>query len=210
MRNLSKVLILFFVVFISMQSFAQKFGVQAGVNLANMVSKDDAETYSDDFEMNLGFNAGVTFELSFSDFLGLEMGALVDTKGFKISESGATAKINLLYADIPVLLKGGPTLGAVKIFGAAGPYLGVGITGKYTFEFDGDKESEDVVWGDGDDADLKRLDYGAKFGVGAEVKGFSIGAYYALGLANIAVDNSDGYKESHRVVSFSVGYKFGK
>jgi hypothetical protein len=56
-----------------MQSFAQRFGVQGGLNLANMVMKDDEDTYSDEFEMNLGFNAGVTFELSFGDFLGLEM-----------------------------------------------------------------------------------------------------------------------------------------
>jgi hypothetical protein len=118
--------------------------------------------------------------------------------------------VNLLYADIPVLLKGGPTLGVVKIFGAAGPYIGIGLTGKAVTDIAGQKDSESIEWGDGDQADFKRLDYGAKFGVGAEFSGFTFGAYYALGLANLAVATDGGYKESHRVISFSVGYKFGK
>jgi len=210
MRNLSKVLFVSLLVFISMQSFAQKFGVQGGINLANMVSKDDEDTYSDEFDMNLGFNAGVTFELGFGDLMSLEMGAMMDTKGFKISEGDATVKVNLLYADVPVLLKVGTGLGPVRVFGAVGPYLGVGITGKYTVEFDGDKESEDIEWGDGDEADLKRLDYGAKFGIGAEASGFTFGVYYSLGLANLAVDTEGGYKEQNRGLSFSVGYKLGK
>jgi hypothetical protein len=160
--------------------------------------------------MNPGFNAGVNFEMGFGKLMALEVGLLADTKGFKMEEEGLTVKANALYADVPILFKVGPSLGPVKIFGAVGPYFGVGITGKYKIEFEGESDTQDIKWGSGDDDDAKRLDYGAKFGAGAEIKGLNFGIYYSLGLANSSSDNEDGYREQHRVLSFSVGYKFGK
>ncbi len=214
MKNLSKVLFFSLLTVISMQTFAQKVGIQGGINLANMVSKDDDDTYSDEFKMNLGFNAGATVEIGLGGLLSLEAGVMADTKGFKLEEDymGETysVKANALYIDVPVLVKVGPTLGPVKVFAAAGPYVGFGVAGKYTMEIAGEKESEDIKWGSGDDDDAKPLDYGAKFGIGAEAMGFTFGAYYSLGLANIAVDTENGYKESNRVISLSIGYKFGK
>jgi hypothetical protein len=197
-----------------MQTFAQKIGIQGGINLTNMLMKDDEDTYSDEFEMNLGYNGGVTVEFGFSDLLALEAGIMADSKGFKWETDmfgpTVTTKVNLWYIDVPVLVKVGPTLGPVKIFGAAGPYIGYGIAGKYKMEADGEEESEDVNWGSDEESDFKPLDYGAKFGIGAESMGFTFGAYYSLGLANCAVETDGGYKESHKFFSFSVGYKFGK
>jgi hypothetical protein len=67
-----KVLLIGLLTLISMQTFAQKFGIQAGPNLSTMVWKDNDETYSDDLEMNLGFNAGVTFEIGFGSIMALQ------------------------------------------------------------------------------------------------------------------------------------------
>jgi hypothetical protein len=53
------------------------------------------------------------------------------------------------------------------------------------------------------------LDYGAKFGVGAEVMGITIGAYYSLGLANISPVTEGGAKINHKGISVSLGYKLG-
>jgi len=210
MKNLSKVYIFLLLSFVSLQTFAQKFGVQAGVNLSTMSWKDDDDTYSEDLERNIGFNAGVTMEMGFGNLMAVEIAALLDSKGFKISEGDDFIKANLLYADIPVLVKVGPSFGPVKIFGAVGPYVGIGLTGKVVMEFEGDKEKEDVQWGNGEEDDSKRLDYGAKFGVGAEFSGLNVGFYYSLGLANSSSDNENGYREQHRGISFSVGYRFGK
>ena len=214
MRNLGKVLLFSLLTFISMQTFAQKFGVQGGVNLANMLAKDDEATYSDDFTMNMGYNAGVTFELGFGDLISLEAGILAETKGFKwenVMGMDVTTKVNLLYIDVPVLLKVGPTLGPVKIFGAAGPYIGYGVTGKFKSESGDQSDTQDVEWGsDAEESDFKPLDYGAKFGVGAEFMKFTFGAYYALGLANISPSTEGGAKINNKVISISLGYKFGK
>ena len=215
MKKLSKLLAICLLVLISSQTFAQKIGIQGGINLANMLVKDDQTTYSDDFKMNIGFNGGVTFEMGFGDLISLEAGLIANTRGFKwdvdIMGSTMKTKVNLLYIDVPVLLKVGPALGPVKVFGAAGPYIGYGIAGKYKIEAGGESSSEDVKWGsNADESDFKPLDFGAKFGVGAEAMGFTFGAYYCLGLANISPSTEGGGKITNKLISLSVGYKFGK
>lgn len=212
MKKLSKVLFVLLLVVISAQTYAQKFGIQAGLNLSNQVWKDDDDTYSDDFKMLPGFNAGITLEMGFSDLIGLEVGLLADNKGFKMEESfdgeEVSMKASLLYLDVPVLIKVGPSFGDAKVFAAVGPYFGFGLAGKYKMEGFGEEEEDDVTWGNDEEDDFKRLDYGAKFGIGAEVMNFTVGAYYSLGLANLSTFTDDGAKMSNRVISISVGYKF--
>lgn len=213
MKKLSKVLFVLLLVVISAQTYAQKFGIQGGLNLSNQVWKDDDDTYSDEFKMLPGFNAGITLEMGFSDLIGLEVGLIADTKGFKIKEevlgSEVTMKASLLYLDVPVLIKVGPSFGPAKIFAAAGPYVGFGLTGKMKMEAEGEDETEDISWGsDEEEDDFKRLDFGAKFGIGAEVMDFTLGAYYSLGLANLSPYTDGGAKISNNLISISVGYKF--
>jgi hypothetical protein len=164
--------------------------------------------------MYLGFNGGVTLEVGFGDLLSVEAGLLVDTKGFKwdfdFLGTTVTTKANAMYLDVPVLVKVGPSFGPVKVFAAAGPYVGFGLAGKIKSEAEGESETEDIEWGDSEDAFAKRLDYGAKFGAGVEVMGFTLGGYYSLGLANISPITDLNAKMNHRVISISVGYKFGK
>lgn len=214
MKKKVAVLVVVWLALIGGQAFAQKIGIQGGINLSNILAKDDEDTYSDDFEMNLGFNGGVTVEVGLGDLLSVEAAIMADSKGFKMKEdflgTEYTTKANLLYVDVPVLVKVGPTFGPVKVFGAAGPYIGYGISGKFKFEADGESETEDVEWGDTEDDFLKRMDFGAKFGAGLEVMGFTLGAYYSLGLANVSPVTEDGAKINHRVISISAGYKIGK
>ena len=48
------------------------------------------------------------------------------------------------------------------------------------------KSKNDLNWGEGDENDLKRLDYGLNAGIGAGYKNIEINAFYELGLANLA------------------------
>jgi hypothetical protein len=209
MKNLTKVLVAVVLITFSMQSFAQKFGIQGGVNLSKLLMKDDEDTYSDDFDNNLGFNAGATFTLGLTNLIDLEIGAIAESKGFKIEDGGDSWKVNLIYADIPVLLRVGPTFGPVKVFGAVGPYMGIGITGKSKMEVGDQSDTQDVKWGsDAENDDFKRMDFGGKFGVGAEAMGLTFGFYYSLGLANISPYTDGGAKIGTRTMSITVGYKF--
>lgn len=209
MKKLLTGFIFIFLGLLSVQTFGQKFGIQGGINLSNMLVKDNDDTYSDEFKNNMGFNAGVTLGFGFSKLFDVEVGAIVESRGFKIEQDGDSWKSKLLYADIPVLLKVGPSMGPVKIFGAAGPYLGIGLTGKDVYSMGGQEESEDIKWGNNEEEDdFKRLDYGGKFGVGAEAMHFTFGAYYTLGLANISADTQNGQKVQNRGFSICVGYTF--
>lgn len=210
MKNLIKLLILVFAFSAATETIAQTFGVKAGLNLSNMLVKDDDDTYSDDFKMKPGFHVGVTAEFPFSDMVSFETGLLLSTKGYKESEGDAKFNANLLYIDIPLTARTTFDVGGAQIYGTFGPYLSMGLSGKYKYE-DGDiSEDNDVKWGSGDDDDLKRLDFGLTIGAGLALNAIEVGVSYNLGLANVSSYTDNGAKQSHRVVGVSVAYKFGR
>jgi opacity protein-like surface antigen len=223
MKYLVKLFVVIITFSMTTELFAQNFGIKGGLNFSNILLKDDDDTYSNDFKMKPGFHVGATAEFPLTKMISFETGLLLSTKGYKTSEEetymGETykyeEKINLFYLDIPLTAKASFDLGGVKIYGVFGPYLGMGLSGKYKYEetYDGetDSEEEDIEWGsDEDNDDLKRLDFGLTLGAGVEIKSIQIGLTYDLGLANISTDNDNGYKGNNRVLGISVGYKFGR
>lgn len=215
MKNL-KIFAIAFLCLFSVQSFAQTFGVKAGLNMANQSAKDDNDSYDSDNKMLLGFNAGVTAEFSVNDAFSVETGLILDSKGFKVEYTDMngdkqTGKASLMYLDIPINAKYAFDLSGTKLYLAAGPYIGFGLTGK----FKGDSDV-DVKWGsstgdansDGDD--YKRLDFGLNFGAGVEFGAIGVGVQYGLGLSNISPYSDGGYKEKNKLFSISLAYKFGK
>jgi len=222
MKNLSKLLIVVVLLAIGNQCYAQIFRVKAGLNLSNMLYKDNDATLSDHFKMIPGFHIGATAEFPINKMFSFEPGLLLSTKGYKAEESetyqGVTseykANLTLYYIDIPLNAKATFDVGGVKIYGAFGPYLGIGLSGKGKTEtnYMGQTESDnhDVKWGsDAENDDLKRFDFGLTFGAGAEIKSFLFGISYGLGLVNISSYTDGGTKACNRVLGISVGYKFG-
>ncbi|MEQ8547142.1 MAG: porin family protein [Cyclobacteriaceae bacterium] len=222
MKNILKLLIVLIGFTMTTESYAQTFGVKAGLNLSNLLVEDDNETYSDDYEMNPGFHVGATAEFRITQLFSFETGLLFSTKGFKISGEESIfgvaiqyeSKMNLFYLDIPLTAKASFDLGSAKIYGVFGPYIGMGLSGKSKYETTtlGETETgeEDINWGSDEvEDDLKRLDFGLTMGAGVEISAIQIGLSYGLGLANILPYNDDGSRISNRVLSISVGYKFG-
>ena len=219
MKNTTKFLLVIMISLIGFQSYAQSFGVKGGLNLANLLDKDDDDTWSNDYKMNMGFHIGATMNYPFTDAFSLETGLLLDTKGFKYEEEayGAEVKLkgNLYYIDIPITLKASYDIGNnLVMYGTFGPYIGMGLSGKLKIEvkYEGDTETEEekIIWGnDEEEDDLKRFDFGLAFGGGVEISAIQIGVSYDLGLANISPYTDDGTIIQNRVLKFSVGYKFG-
>lgn len=203
------------------ESFAQALGVKAGLNLSNLIMKDDDETYSEDFKMNPGFHFGLTAEFPITEMISFEPALLLSTKGAKILEeetySGETykyeGKVNLFYLDIPLTAKAYFDIENARAYGVFGPYLGMGLSGKSKWEgsYMGETESEetDINWGSDEEDDLKRLDFGLSVGAGVEIKSVQIGLSYNLGLTNISANTYGGEKTNNRVLGISIGYKFG-
>lgn len=220
MRKMTKYSLIVFISFFCLQSNAQTFGIKGGLNLANLLEKDDDDTYSGNYKMKPGFHIGATIELPINDFLFFESGLFLTTKGMKWDDEmyGADfkSKTSLYYFDIPLTIKATYDLNEnLKMFGAVGPYVGVGLVGKIkvVVEYQGEEETEkeDIKWGNDEDEDhLKRLDMGLTFGGGVEINSiYVIGISYDLGLANISSYQDDGVVTKNRVLKFSVGYRFG-
>jgi hypothetical protein len=222
MKYLVKLFVVVIALTMTTELFAQNFGLKGGLNLSNMLMKDDEDTYSDDFKMKPGFHIGATAEFPLSDMLSFETGLLLSTKGYKMSEEdtddGETykyeVKLNLLYLDIPLTGKATFDVGGAKIYGVFGPYVGMGLSGKTKSEYTDDGETEtyedDIEWGsDEEKSELKRLDFGLTMGAGVEINSIQIGLTYNMGLANISPYTEDGFKINNRVLGLSVGYKFG-
>ena len=205
------------------ESFSQKYGIKAGLNFSNMLDKNNDETFSDDYQTLLGFHFGPTAEFKIDKTYTFETGLLLSSKGFKaemeeLYEGGlmeVSAKISLLYLDIPLNFKAGYDLGGAKIHGLFGPYLGIGLTGKakYKVSYQGETVNEDIdiEWGsDPDEAYFRRFDFGFNIGAGVEFNAFQIGLNYSVGIANISPYSEGGYKNKNRVFNISLGYRFAK
>ncbi len=220
MKITTKAFLIVAISLFTLQSFAQNVVVKAGLNMANMLIKDDDINFSEDFSMNPGFHIGAAIDIPVADMFSIEPGLFFETKGARYKESflGITGKeiTNLFYIDVPVRAKVFYEINdEIKVFGAMGPYFGLGLFGniKTVFELLGDKEKEKeaIKWGnDEDDDDLKRFDFGLTFGGGVEYNKLQAGISFDLGMANISPYTEDGTKVKNRLLRFSVGYNIGQ
>jgi len=202
----------------TLTTYAQvSFGIKAGYNNSS-VSGDGSG-----FTKRLsGFHAGGVADISLAENFSLQPQLLFIMKGGKaegysenvggVEISYPETKLTLNYLELPVNFLYKHEAGAGSIFVGAGPYLGFGLSGKVKagdedmdVKFDGKKESEL----EGEDATvghLKRLDAGANFLAGYELKnGLLFGVNYSLGLTNL---DPDGGKSKNNYFGISVGYLF--
>jgi hypothetical protein len=205
------VIVLILLVF---QSSAQvKFGVKAGLNLANMTAKDNDQIYSKDYKSKAGYHFGVTAEFAVNEKFSIEPALLFSTKGFKLEDtySGHSYKVtaNLNYLEIPINALYKMDLGGTKLFVSAGPYLGYALSGKAKTTSSGSPDEETTIKiGSGTDKDIKAIDFGLNIGAGVEFGAITLGLQYGLGLANLTNSTTASEKETNKVFGISVGYKF--
>ncbi len=230
---MGKILALILFALVTIGSFAQSnselenkkiarigYMIKGGLNLSNMLIKEDDGTRRENIKNKTGFHFGFTADFPVSKTVDFETGLLISTKGFKISDKkinngityedkGAT---NLLYLDIPLTAKTYCNIGASKIYGVFGPYLGVGLSGKSKYESISitgtESDEQDLSWGSGVSDNIKRLDFGLTVGAGMEINSILIGLSYNLGLANISGVNVQVQKINNKVLGLSIGYKF--
>lgn len=193
-----------------------KLGVKAGLNLANLAG--DVE----DNSMKIGAQVGVVADFAFGDALSLQTGLMFSQKGTKeeydIMGETFTSKLNVNYLEIPINAVYGIGLGNNTLQLFAGPYIGIGLTGKMKSDVDGTDDVDiqfvsDYTDVDEDKVGFKRFDIGLNFGAGYRINNIQIQANYGLGLSNL-IPEYDGEapddKITNSVIQFSVAYFFGK
>ena len=218
-KTSSGLLLICLMIFSTHQVIAQTFSIRGGLNLSNMLHKNDNVTLSDDFDSADGFHFGLGINVPLNEFLSFDSGLLLSSKGmnFNVEEGDLKnlLKRRLLYLDIPLTLKASYDFeNSFEVFGLAGPYLGFGLHGtdQLTIKSQGEtitKEKEDIQWGSDDDEDILRfMDTGFTFGAGMEIENIIVGIYYDLGVANISTYQDQGTNVKNRVLRFSIGYNF--
>ena len=213
--NSMKTKITLVVLLISLTSFAQTFGIKAGVNSSKIVMNFDNADGEIKMKSQVGFHVGSMVEFQIKNTFSIESGLIFTTKkGFFEVEDDAElerAVINTFYLDIPLAVKKSFTISNTKVFGTFGSYLGMGLSGTLKNDIieDGqtDSETSDISFGSDKNDLLKKFEFGLTAGIGIELKTIQIGITYNLGLSNIG-DNDTVLK--NRVLGLSVAYLFRK
>jgi len=222
MKQITKITIFTLLFMLATTSFAQQFGIKAGLNLSNQLIKNYEKSFSDENKLKPGFHAGLVAQFPISGIFSFEPGLMLSTKGYKqyvddaeISElRNLKHKLTLYYLELPINLRADFGSGDIKFYALFGPYAGLGLAGKmkttYNFHGNDEKSESDIKWGtNAEEDDLKRFDFGLNAGAGVNLGTVDIGAGYTLGLANISPGTEGGFMRKNRVISVSIGYKFG-
>ena len=206
--NTNKLLIIVVAFTMTTKSFAQaKYGVKAGLNLANISEKSSAGSGNEGKTSKIGFHFGGTAEFPASEAVSVQTGLLFSTKGYKISEGGSSTTTSVNYLEIPINTIYKIEIGSAKLCLSAGPYLAYAASG--TKKGEGYNDKLDI--GSDDDDTYKALDYGLNIGAGVELNDkITIGLQYGIGLANISSYTGYGTSAKNNVFGISVGYMFGQ
>ena len=211
-------------------AMAQSTQIKAGINLANISRTDDGRV--DEANQLTSFHVGVVGDLPIGSVLSFQPGILFTGKGAKTQSGDAStnnyskATTNPFYIEVPANLVFKAPIGTnAKFFVGAGPYLGVGISGKTKIVTErpllGKSEIErDITFSDDDPTTLdyeegagfgimRRFDYGFNGLAGIEGKSIVLGVNYGLGMAKLqsGANNNEDNNNKHRVLSVSIGFK---
>lgn len=155
------------------QAGEDKIGFKAGVNLAN-IHGEDAENN----KMLIGFHVGGFATIPFGN-LAFQPELLISTRGAKYDDGNEDVdeSINLMYVDIPLLLKFYFT---DNINLHVGPQVGFNLSAKYKLDPEPDNYDDDAS------EFYESLDLGADLGLEFDSDmGFVVGARYYYGLISV-------------------------
>lgn len=187
---------------VTMAQNKTSFGLRGGVNFQNLNGKtSDGDRI--DGKLRTGFHIGANAEIPVGVDFYLQPGLLFSMKGAKEKD---IPEASISYIEVPVNFVYKPDLGTGRMLLGFGPYLGIGVGGKYTVG----NTDVDIEFGK-DPGQLKRLDAGANMLAGYEFSNklsFQLNA--SLGLTNLANRPDGDNKSNLKNTGFglSLGYRF--
>jgi len=207
MKNQLRILFMMALTVFGLNAFSQSFGIKAGLNISNFKESGLGTGITNTYNSKFGFHVGLTTE--FGKSLSFAPEILLSTKGATWDETVdmSAGSLKFLYLDIPLNLKYTYDMGAAKIFGTFGPYIGILLTGKA--EVDGSDPYDFIIGSDPETDDVKRTDIGLGFGGGLQFNKITVGLSYGFSLVNTSpVADGDEYVSKNTLLAVSVGYKF--
>lgn len=181
-----------------------KFGLKAGLNLANLYS-DNVK----DENFKAGLNAGLFAKLPVARGFSIQPELLYSNKGarqtYDIGPFEGEYRFNLHYIELPVLA----VINVAKNFNIhAGPYVSY-LAGANITRLDEDNDVNDITNLEADN--FNRIDYGLAGGIGLDFQNLTVGARYNYGLNEIGESGLSGEvtkNSKNSVINFYVGFAF--
>lgn len=218
MKKIIRTSLLLFAMAVSTTSFAQdtttstsstdtrenfKFGVKAGINLANVYDEENDDLVAD---TKVGFAGGVFFSIPIGKFIGLQPEVLYSEKGFKAEGEGLFGenyelKRKTSHLDIPVHLQIKPVENLSILVGPQFSYL---LNTETEFNGFSAGQEEDI---NGDN--YKKGVIGLSAGIDFNVDNFVISGRAAWDLSKTDKDGDEStLRYKNQVIQFTVGYTF--
>lgn len=190
-----------------------RFGVNAGISMANYTSKFDGE--SDKADSKIGITLGAVVDLPMGDHFSIQPALNFVQKGTKDEETfgGITEKVSLTtnHLEIPVNFLYNTNSGNGNFFIGAGPSFAFALSGKLKYDDGTDEFDESVSFGDGDEDDLKGFDFGANILAGYTLSnGLTFSVNYNAGISNLYPGGDSDASLRSNYFGIKVGWLFKK
>lgn len=185
----------------------EKYGVRAGLNVANMSQAFNSEL--DNPLPRPAWFAGFTADyILLKNYVYFQPGLLFNKKGFLLNDpdlnTRSVTSLNYLEVPLNIVVKFGKPLSYTKFYLSAGGYGALGLGGKTKVRVNGERtEQYNVRF----DKSLKRLDYGLSAGLGFQFDYVQLGVFYQQGLRNLSGDGTS-TNARNQVFGVSFGYLF--
>lgn len=186
-----------------------RFGINAGVVLANLKGEEAGE--EQELDSKIGLTAGIRADVPLSENFRFRPGLNFVQKGgkeeFDFLGTQIKSTITLNYLELPLNFVYNADAGKGKFFIGAGPVFGFGLSGKTKFESGGDESTEDINFGDGEE-EVKSFEFAGNVLAGYEcASGLYFQANYNPGFSNLSNSSDSELKTTY--FGFRVGYFFG-
>lgn len=148
-----------------------------------------------------GLRAGISIDAPLSRYFYFQPGIFYSQRG--LDDIGGSTNIRVDYVEIPLNLLVKAPLGKGRLFLGGGPFVAFGVNGKIS----SGSNSADITFGDGTNAQFKRLDAGLNYCGGFQAaNGVVLRGFAHMGLANVASrgDSENGIRNWG--YGFSIGY----
>ncbi len=200
MKTLTKFVVAFIFLIAASQLQAQvKFGPEVGINFSQL--KVSGSGTSITTSSVTSFHLGMDVEFGLAKNFFLQSGLMYSGKGGTYNGD----QVSLSYVELPFNFMYKFDISGPKILVLAGPYIAYAVGGEEKYG----GVSTKIHFGNTTSDNIKPLDFGLNFGLGAEFNGLVFTGKYELGLTNLIPGDTGGVTEKLGVFELSLAYMFG-
>jgi Outer membrane protein beta-barrel domain len=183
------------------------FGFAAGATFSNIYAEVDGER--DHGKIKPGLTFGAVADISLGNKCSFQPALNFVQKGTKDEDEdyGEKMKLNFNYLELPLNLLYKGNSGGGHFFVGGGPAVSYALSGKSTYEYNGDKEKQSIHFGGRDNDDFKAFDFSLNGLIGFQASsGVFVAFNYTHGLGNLFINGSDDGKLRNTSFGLKIGY----